>query len=60
MSIPISKSPFSPLEAYVCSLCLCLCFCFVNKIVYTTFFRLHTYAIIYNVCFSLSDFLHSV
>ena len=33
---------------------------FVNKIVYTNVFRFHIYAVIYNICFSFSDLLHSV
>ena len=55
-SIPISQfipPPFPPWY-------LCLYFCFVNKIVYTNFFRFHIYALIYNICFSLSHLLHSV
>ena len=32
----------------------------INKIVYTNFFRFHVYALIYDICFSLSDLLHSV
>ena len=52
MYICQSQSPSS----CVCSLRLCLYFCFVNKIVYTNFFRFHIYALIYDICFSLSDF----
>ena len=44
----------------VWSLHLCLSFCFVNKIVYTSFFRFYIYALIYVICFSLSELLHSV
>ena len=51
---------FPPWYPYICSLCLCLYFCFVNKIVYASFFRFHMYALIYDICFSLSDLLHSV
>ena len=64
ISIPISQfipPHLPPWYPYVCSLCLCLYFFFVNKIVYTIFFRFHIYVlIIYDICFSLSDFLHSV
>ena len=64
MSIPISQfippPHFPPRYPYVCSLHLCLYFCFVNKIVYASFFRFHIYALIYDICFSLSDLLHSV
>ena len=59
MSILISQFilPFLLWYPYICSLCLCLYFCFVNKIVYTNFFRFHIYALIYDICFSLSDLL---
>ena len=52
-----SHPPLPPWYPYVCSLHLCLYFCFVNKFVFTNFFRLHLYALIYNICFSLSDLL---
>ena len=52
--------PFLPWYPYVGSLRLRLYFCFVNKIIYTNFFRFHIYVLIYNICFSLSDLLHSV
>ena len=32
---------------------ICLYFCFVNKIIYTSFFRVHKYTLIYDICFSL-------
>ena len=60
-NLPIHPTlPFPPWYPYVCSLHLCLYFCFVNKIVYTSFFRFHMYVLIYDICFSLSDLLHSV
>ena len=62
MPIPISRFttlPLPPGYTYVCSLRLCLCFCFVNKI-YTVFFGFHIYALLYDICLSLSDLLHSV
>ena len=63
MSTPVSQfipPPLPPWYPYICSLCLCLYFCFVNKIVYTNFFRFDIYELIYDICFSLSDLLHSV
>ena len=48
--------PFLLGYPYICSLHLCLYFCFVNKIVYTNFFRFHIYALLYHICFSLSNF----
>ena len=64
MSIPVSQfnphTPLPPWRPYVCCLRLCLYFCFVNKIIYTNFFRFHKYALIYDICFSLSDLLHPV
>ena len=59
-SLPIHPTtPLPPWYPYVCSLHLYLYFCFVNKIIYTNFFRFHIYALIYDICFSLSDLLHS-
>ena len=49
---PVSPSCYP----YIFSLHLCLYFCFVNKIFYTIF-RFHLYALIYNICFSISDFM---
>ena len=60
-NLPIHPTlPFPTWYPYFCSSRLCLYFCFVNKIVYTNVFRFHIYALIYNICFSLSDLLHSV
>ena len=56
----ISVSTFIPWYPYICSLCLCLYFCFVNKDHLYHFARFHIHALIYSVCFSLSDLLHSV
>ena len=39
---------------------VCLYFCFANEIIYTSFFRFHIYALIYDMCFSLSELVHSV
>ena len=55
-----NSSPPHRLGMHVCFLPLYLYFCFVNKIVYTNFFRFHTYALICNICFPLSDLLHCV
>ena len=65
MSICPSQSPTSthsppPWYPYIHSLCLCLHFCFVNKIVYGSFFRFQIYALIYDICVSLSDLIYSV
>ena len=71
MATPISQFtplPFSPWYLYSCSLPPYLYFCFVNKIIYTSLFRFHVcasiynicFSSIYNICFSLSDLLHSV
>ena len=59
-SSPSGVDTFSMLSMSVCSLCLCLYFCFVNKIIYTNFFRFHIHALIYHICFYLSDLLYSV
>ena len=64
MSTPVSQFIPSrchpPWYLYVYSLHLCLHFCIANKIIYTNFFRFHIYALIYDICFSLSDLLHSI
>ena len=39
---------------------LCLYFCFANEIIYTIFPRFHMYVLIYGICFSLSELVHSV
>ena len=49
-----------PLGIHPFVLYICLYFCFVNTIIYTNFFRFHIYVLIYDICFSLSDLLHSV
>ena len=62
MSIPIFwfiPPPSPPDHTFV--LCVCVSICFANNIVYTNFFfRFHIYVLIYSICFSLSEFLHSV
>ena len=55
-----SHTHFPPWYPYICSPRLYLYFSFVNKIIYTIFFRFHICALIYNICFCLSDLLHSV
>ena len=64
VSIPVSQflppHSFPPWYPYICSVCLCLYFCFANKMIYTIFSRFHTYALSYDICFSLSDLLHPV
>ena len=64
MSIPISQfipppDSFPPRCPYICLLHLCLYFCPVNPFICTIFLG-STYALIYDICFSLSDLLHSV
>ena len=57
-NLQIHLTPLSPLIS-ICSQCQCLCFCFANKFIYTIFLD-STYVLIYHVCFSLFDFLHSM
>ena len=68
MSIPISQfitppphppTTFPPWCPYVCSLHLCLYFCLANQFICIVFLD-STYELIYGICFSLSDLLHSV
>ena len=56
----ISLSSPPPSCPHVCSVYLPLYFCTANKFICTIFSRVHIYALIYNICFSLSDLLHSV
>ena len=49
-----------PLCPHVGSPCLCLYSCSANRIISTIFLGSITYALIYDICFSLSDWLHSV
>ena len=51
---------FPPCCPYVCSLHLCLCFSLANQFICTIFSRFHIYVLICDICFSLSDLLHSV
>jgi len=63
MSVSISQSIPPSLPTWcslICSLHLCLYFCFANKIIYTIFSIFHIYVLIYDICFSLSDLLHSI
>ena len=58
-----SSSFYSPVPSwcsYICSLCLCLYFYFANRFIGTIFSRFYIYVLIYNICFSLCDLLHSV
>ena len=57
---PTTPTPaaFPPWCPYVCSLHLCLYFC--KPVHLYHFSRFHIYALIYDICFSLSDLLHSV
>ena len=41
-------------------LCVCLYFCPTNRFISTIFSRFYIYALIYNICFSVSDLFHSV
>ena len=54
-----SHPPFPPWCPYVCSQRLCLYFCLANRFICTIFLDA-VYALIYDICFSLSDLLHSV
>ena len=42
------------------SLCLHLYSCLATRFISTIFFRFHIYVLAYGICFSLSDWLHSV
>ena len=59
-SISISQviPPFPPWCPYVCFLCLYLYFYFANPSI--PFSRFHTYVLIYDMYFSVSDLLHSI
>ena len=63
MSIPISQFVPSPLITHLVLLpwfvlYICVYFCFVNKIIYTSFFRVHKYTLIYDISFSLSALVY--
>ena len=64
LSIVLSQfiSPSSPLPScpHVCSVYLPVYSCTANKFICTIFSRFHIYALIYNICSSLSDLLHSL
>ena len=53
---PPSPSPLCP---QVCFLCLCLLCCPADEFIRTILLD-HIYALVYNICFSLSDLLHSM
>ena len=62
-SLSSSHLPITPLHAQVTSVRLHLYFCPTNRFISTIFpdsIYIYIYTLIYNVCFSLSDFLHSV
>ena len=55
MSVPISQ--FLPCPPFPFGIHkFVLYFCFANKTIYTIFSRFHIYTLIYDICFSLSDF----
>ena len=59
-NLPIHLTPpFPPWCPYVCSLHLCL-FLPCKQVHLYHFSRFHIYVLIYSICFSLSDLLHSV
>ena len=62
VSVSMSQSISSPSPRcpYICSLLLCLYFCFANEIIYTIFVDSTYMHLIYDICFFLSDLLHSV
>jgi len=57
-NIQFIPTPFPLWCSCLCS--LCLYFCFVNKTILPIFFRFHIYALIYDICFPLSDLLYPV
>ena len=60
-SLPVPPTLlFPPWCPYIYSLLLCLYFCFANNIISATFSRFHIHALMYDICSSLSDSLHSV
>ena len=67
MSIPISQfitppppSPLSPLGVHTFVLYICVSNSALKPVNLYHFSRFHTYALIYDICFSPSDLLHSV
>ena len=57
-NLPIHPTiPFTPRYPYISSLHLCLYFCLANLY---HFSRFQLYALIYNICLSVSDLLYSV
>ena len=60
-SLNSSHPLLPPLCPQVCSLCLCLHCYPTNRFISTIFLdSIYIYALIYDICFSLSDLLHSV
>ena len=55
-----SKPPPPPWGPYVWPLRLCLYFCFANRFICTIFLNSTSYTVIYDICFTLSDLIHSV
>ena len=67
MSIPISqfitpppRPPLSPLGVHTCFLYFCVSISALETSSSVPFSRFHIYALIYDICFSLSDLLHSL
>ena len=59
-SLSSSHSPLPLPVSTVHCLCLCLYSCLANRFIWTIFSRFYIDALIYNICFSPSDLLHSV
>ena len=51
-SLHVSHWPPPPLCPETCALCLCLCSCPASSFISTILSRFHSYALIYDICFS--------
>ena len=56
--LPFHPPHYRPMSTHF-SLPLCFSFCLANRLTYH-FSRVHLCTVIYNICFSLADLLHSV
>ena len=59
-SLSLSRPLLPWLSTQVRSLCLHLYACPANRLISVIFLDFHMYTLIYDICFSLSDLLHSV
>ena len=55
-----SKPPLPPWCPHVWPLHLCIYFCFANRFICTILLNSTSYTFIYDICFTLSDLIHSV